>query len=473
MKKIYKFVLLILLLPLTAFSQAPHDTEVDSIKSQVVKFYNQDKEAAIYDRSSASFQKYISRDEFIDWLNGLRNSLGKIIQTKRIGNRNGTSFYRINFKKGIGILLLSVDKFYRISRFAIRLNKDYIVSSDNPLKSHIDSLVEKTIRPYIQKGNTVGVSIGVLINDQIYKYDYGETMKGNHQLPNANTIYEIGSITKTFTATLLAGLVLQGKCNLDDPVNKYLPDSIPVLQKGDVKITLKMLANHTSGLPRIPSDLFKIKNASFSDPYKNYDTVDLYHYLARVKLRTVPGTDYAYSNLGYGLLGTILERISGLSYQDLIRKYICYPLEMEDTRIRLNDTRKNKFATGYKANGQVAGHWHFKSQAGCGAIRSTVNDLLKYLKAHLTNTTSTRLRKAFRLCEKPTFDMRTETIGLAWLQPDKMTDIWWHNGGTGGFRSYCAYNKNKNVAVVILSNTAISVDKAGETLIKELLENIK
>jgi CubicO group peptidase (beta-lactamase class C family) len=346
--------------------------------------------------------------------------------------------------------------------------KKYTVQSDNPLKNATDSIVEKVIGPYIQQENIVGVSVGIVDEDRFYTYDYGETEKDGHQLPTENTIYEIGSITKTFTSALLAEMVLQGKCKLSDPVNKYLPANIPMLQKHDTIVTLKMLANHTSGLPRIPSDLFSGKSFVEGDPYKNYDTADLFNYLDTVRLRTTPGIGFSYSNLGFGLLGTILERISGLTYQQLMEKYICNPLKMNDTRTILNEGQQKYFSQGYNERGKPVFHWHFASMAGCGAIRSSVHDMLKYLNAHLAEDDSTNLLKAFQLGEQPTFSIEGRQIGLGWIIPERSPGWYWHNGGTGGFRSYCAINPDKKIAFVILANSSIGVDNEGFALIKAL-----
>lgn len=470
MKFILKYLLVILLLPtISAAQQSAYISRIDSIKNVVVHLYNSDQADSIYLLSDESYHQFITKDHFIQWLQSSRQETGKILSTKKMSQENEGAVYLTNFQNGQLNLLLAIDQSGKIQGFGFRVpEKNYPAKSNNPLKNHIDSVVEEAIRPYIQQKNTVGASIGIIENGQFYKYDYGEIAKGNSHLPEGNTIYEIGSITKTFTATLLAEMVLEGKCKFSDPVNKYLPDNVKELKKDGVLVTLEMLANHTSGLPHIPSDLFSVSRFSMNDPYKNYDTTDLFNYLDTVRLRSVPGKYFRYSNLGFGLLGVILERMTGISYQNLLEEYICDPLQLPDTRTELKDKQQKHFAPGYDEKGNAVGHWHFASLAGCGVIRSSVNDLLKYLNAHLTEDTSTNLLKAFRLCERPSFAVAGGHIGLAWMIPNRSPGWFWHNGGTGGFRSYCAFNPNKKIAFVILSNSALGVDDAGISLIKAL-----
>lgn len=472
-KTFIKYSILWIFLPSIVIAQSKEDiSRIDSVKNKFVQLYNQGNSNAVYNMCDTGFHRYMKRKEFTQWFLETRQYLRECIQTIRTKHSDDAAVYKVYFQNDSMNLILVLDRLNKLTGLILKPiplpQKKYTVQSNNPLKNSIDSLVERIIRPYIQQENTVGVSIGIIDNGKFYTYGYGETEKGNHQIPADNTIYEIGSITKTFTATLLAEMVLQGKCRLSDPVNKYLPDSIPVLQKDGIQVTLEMLANHTSGLPRIPSDLFKIKGASFSDPYENYDDRDLFSYLDSVKLRSVPGTHFAYSNLGFGLLGTVLKRIRGLSYEQLLEKYICEPLHLRDTRTVLTEEQQSRFAQGYNKRGVSTSHWHNKSMAGAGAIRSSVNDMLKYLNAYLAEDDATNLLEAFKLCERPTFSVSGDQLGLAWRIPGRLPGWFWKDGGTGGFSSFCAFNPDKKIALVILANSTISVDKEGVELRKAL-----
>lgn len=296
-------------------------------------------------------------------------------------------------------------------------------------------------------------------------YGYGETNKGNRELPNANTIFEIGSITKTFTATILAHYVNEGKISLTDPIVKYLPDSLSTNLELH-KITIMNLSNHTSGLPTIPSNFANKMNPI--NPYIHYDVRLLFAGLKTCKLMTVPGTAYAYSNLATGLLGVILERISGKSYEQLVKQLITGPLQMNSTSQRLTPQQNKHFVKVYDADGDETRPWDFNALAGCGSLRSTVNDLLLYAKANI-NSDYTPLSNSFALTHKITFS-KHPVVGLGWhiLQIDGGS-YYWHNGGTGGSRSYLILNTEKKIAVVVLSNSNVGVDDIGISILKEII----
>lgn len=468
MNKTFLSILIILLSFGKSFPQVNAGTKADSVHQRVVELYNLENMSGIYALTDSSFRQFIAQEDFVHWLQGTKTALGKINRSVYSGMSDGFYIYKTDLQRGTANLLLAFDPRSKISGFAIRpVYKDNAVNTDNSLSDGIDSLVENVLRPYVQQTNTFGVSVGVISDGHEFKYNYGETGKNDRELPDAHTIYEIGSITKTFTATLLAGFVLSSRCRLDDPANDYLPSDIPLLEKEGRAVTLKMLANHTSGLPRIPSDLF-MDNGTPEDPYRAYDTTRLYHYLDTVKLRTVPGRQLSYSNLGFGLLGTLLARESGESWQALLDKYICEPLNMADTGPVLSRGQQQRFARGHDRNGQVTPHWHFSALAGCGAIRSSVHDMLKYLEAHVQPDTAKILGKAIRFTEKVTYSDHNDRIGLGWFLVNDLPGTYWHNGGTGGFSTFCAYNPEKKIAVVILSNSAVSVDAAGIKLIHEL-----
>jgi len=294
--------------------------------------------------------------------------------------------------------------------------------SSNPSVTPLDKEVDSATLSYTMKQVTAGLSIGILKKGKTYFYGYGETVKGNHQVPDEHTIFEIGSISKTFTATLLADAVNNGRLGLDDPASKYLPDSIPALEFKSYPVTLKTLSNQSSGIPRMPANFHDWDN---SNPYKNYHAADLFSFYKTFKLQRQPGEKYEYSNLAVGTLGVILEKVYGKSYERLVVEKICAPLGMNDTRqfIRKEDL----------------------GEAPAG------------------------LRKSLQLTHTVTFSDGANKVGLGWhiIRPGK-DDLFFHNGGTGGFCTYLAINPDKKLAVVVLSNTAISVDAIGNALMKWL-----
>jgi CubicO group peptidase (beta-lactamase class C family) len=319
----------------------------------------------------------------------------------------------------------------------------------------------------------VGLSIGIYRDGKAWFYGYGETMKGNGIIPNPGTLFEIGSITKTFTATMLAIAVGEGKLKLDDPVNKYLPDSIPSLQYNGKIATIRTLSNHTSGIPRMPGN-FQQTVANNKDPYAGYSTRDLYSFLHQLKLSREPGTVFEYSNAAAGLLGTILQKIYGKSYEELLFSDIAKPLGMNDTRVNIRPADSAHFAGGYDDNGVYNGPWNLSAAfAGAGAIRSTATDMLKYAAAEIgAPGVPVPLETAMQLTHAITFQDGHTRIGLGWIFLHSVDDdILFHNGGTGGYRSYLGIDPQKKTAVVLLSNCGVGVDDEGAKLMAWLEKN--
>lgn len=277
-----------------------------------------------------------------------------------------------------------------------------------------------------------------------------------------STIFEIGSITKTFTGTLLADMVLKREVALDDPVAKYLPGwTLPTWQ--GTPITLLDLATHTSGLPSLPDDF---SSADPQDPYADYTEAKLVAYLARAQLRSAPGTRYAYSNMGMGLLGQALAARAGQPYEALVRERILTPLGMNDTRIDVLATDAARVASGHSEQLLPVAPWHFPVFAAAGAFRSTLADMLKFADA-VRDTTRGPLRRALAFAVQPRRPYAgTDSIGLAWhhLRADGR-DVVWHNGGTGGFRTFLGAIRGQSAAVV-LANASVSMDPVGVALLR-------
>ena len=300
--------------------------------------------------------------------------LGEIKELRFEKETNGIYKYKSTFNTMNLSLFIGLDKSDKIETFLFKpyvdekAKKSQKAASSNPLVSRLDKEVDTAAQSYISLLPTTGLSIGILVNGKTYHYGYGETAKGNGQLPDEHSIYEIGSISKTFTATLLADAVEKGKVKLDDPVSKYFPDSIPALVYQGVPVTLKTLSNHSSGIPRMPNNFHSADN---NNPYKDYSDQDLYSFYKTFKMDRKPGAQYEYSNLAAATLGVILEKVYKKSYQDLIVEIICDPLGMDETRefIRKNDSIR--FVKGYNEEGKYNSQWDFDAMAPAGSIRST------------------------------------------------------------------------------------------------------
>ncbi len=324
---------------------------------------------------------------------------------------------------------------------------------------------EKFVRPLVDAEYVVGIAVGVVTEKGTHVFGYGKTARGG-RTPDGDTVFEIGSVTKAFTALLLADMAERKLIGLDDPVGKLLPESVTVPTRGGKAITLAMLATHTSGLPRMPSN-FRPKDAR--NPYADYTVEQMHAFLSKHTLRRDPGARYEYSNVGAGLLGHALARRAGVSYEQLVLGRICTPLGMADTRIALPPAMKKRLAQGHDRDGNPVSNWDITGLAGCGALRSTVNDLLKFLAANL-GLRKTPLASAMA----KTHTARTKVgrgtkIALGW-------HIWlddrivWHNGGTGGYASFVGFVKDKRTGVVVLANSAFhgQTTAAGRLLLRAL-----
>lgn len=272
--------------------------------------------------------------------------------------------------------------------------------------------------------------------------------------PDADTVYEIGSITKTFTAALLAKAAASGRLTLDTPVAQLLPDFTMPTRDGK-EITLGALATQYSGLPRLPTNMLP---ADPENPYADYDAAKLKSFLGSYKLPRDPGAAYEYSNLGFGLLGYALAQADHVTYDELVAREILKPLGMSTSGTALTDAMRVHLAPGHDEAGRPAKNWDFDALAGAGAIRSTAHDMLRYLRAAMGDDGPSA--QVMMAAEQPRREMTKSTrVGLAWITTSK--GIVWHNGGTGGYRSFLGFTGDRRHGVVILSNTALDLDDLG------------
>lgn len=291
--------------------------------------------------------------------------------------------------------------------------------------------VKNAAQERVAAGTYQTLVFGVVDGDKSEVVSFGKL--GEAKAPNGDTVYEIGSITKTFTATLLAQAVLFGRVTLDTPVAQLLPD-FKIPSRGGKEITLDDLATQHSGLPRMPAN-FLPKNPA--NPYADYDAAKLKAFLAGYELGRDPGAAYEYSNLGFGLLGYALAQLKRTTYRAMTEAEILKPLGMTMSGTALTEAMRAHLAPGHLYTGEAANNWDFDALAGAGAIRSTVNDMLRYLKANM-GIEQSPLAAAMKLAQQPRRAMGgTNRIGLAWITTDK--GIVWHNGQTGGYRSFLGF----------------------------------
>jgi CubicO group peptidase (beta-lactamase class C family) len=334
-----------------------------------------------------------------------------------------------------------------------------------------DAIIPEAIKNYanarVDEGFNPAISIAYMEGNEVTHYHYGQTQLEGGKAVDENTVYEIGSISKVFTTILLADEVLKGRMNLDDPIAKYLPKTLTVPNRDGKEITLKDLATHTSGLPRMPGN---ISPADMKNPFADYTVELLYAFLSDYTLPRDIGSKYEYSNLGMGLLGHILELHTNTTYEALVIERIATPLGMEHTRVLLTDDMKANLALGYDEQMEITSNWDIPTLAGAGALRSTTSDMLIFLKANTANDDSD-LNKAMKLSHALAFtsDDQTFNIGLGWHYAHN-DSIVWHNGGTGGYRTFIGFLKDSDEAVVVLTNSTFSTDGIGLKLLGQPID---
>ncbi|NIF04497.1 beta-lactamase family protein [Chryseobacterium sp. Tr-659] len=327
------------------------------------------------------------------------------------------------------------------------------IPTDNRLTTELDKMVQKEALAYMKDPARVGISIGVFKDGKSYFYNYGTTERGKSELPTSQSLYEIASITKTFTGTLLAHALVDGRIKMDDDIRKYLDGNYPNLEFDKHPITISNLTNHSSGLPQFlpdQSETFKKPMDSvaiaLSDFYKNYSKKKFYEDLHQAKLNFVPGTEYKYSNVGTQIAGDILEKVYHKSYTDLLSEYITGPLKMSQTIVGTNSAQ---LLTCYNEKGKVMPRNFTTIMAPAGGIISTTGDLVKYMQYQLNERDS-----YVKASHTPFVKSEGDAIGLYWRihTYEDGTRTVYHTGGTFGFSSVLQIYPSKNMGVVVLSN---------------------
>lgn len=319
--------------------------------------------------------------------------------------------------------------------------------SDNRMQTRLDTFVDGLVRSYMQTPRNCGLSLAIQKNNEIIFYNYGEIKKGSGILPSANTVYEIGSMTNLFTASLFDNAENSKKLSYEDDVRNYLPGNYPNLEFRGDPIRIKDLLRHRSGLPNVPNNLTGGNNYDSLNPYKHYSKEMILDYLKTVQLMKAPGETFAYSALGMALAGIILEKVENKSFDELISENA----NGSNTRLRDDD----KDARGYDEMGKETPVWHMGDWAFAGGLRSCVADMIKW-----TNASDS----------KSWFEKSTK----------QGNTLLWHNGGTFGFSGFIGVlvrkakpmtqNDDGIGSVVVLSNSAMEVDYIAIALLNYLQE---
>lgn len=306
------------------------------------------------------------------------------------------------------------------------------VRSTNPMRTGLDAVVDKTAKAYILKKGRVGLSIGIVTARGIHKYHYGEIAPGTKKLPDDYSIYEIGSITKTFTGLLVAQAIVEGKMDMNADIRKYLPGRFSNLQyAGAEAVKLGSILAHTAQLP-------------FS--FDAGDEASFLQQLAVLKLDSLRPR-YAYSNVGYKLLGYALEQVYQLPYDELLARNITSVLKMKDTQVSY--TNKDRLLQGFDKDGKPTSPIS-AVMPGAGAIHSNLEDMLKYTVYQIAENDA-----AVKLTHRVIYgNVDQNAKGLQWdIGKTRNWDYYIRaDGGTEGFRTFCALYPNESIGIVLLSN---------------------
>lgn len=387
-------------------------------------------------------------------------------------------------------IVLVIGSLFVLSQMSLKLgrcpaDKPPLNSATGAMKHAGDAalhrLVVGTVGPAAKRH--VGLVVAVIADDARDVAGFGRVSLDSDSPPDGDTVFEIGSVSKVFTGALLADSICRGDISLQTTVASLLPEFSGRVDAQASVITMKQLVTHTSGLPRTPESPFRpraIWNAvTAGDFYRHYTEADLLNLLARKAPGSGTGNDFRYSNTGFGVLGYVLGRRSGLGYSGLINKVFAESLGMKHTAVQSTTSQEAHGAQGYRSYfcfhscclAQRSAPWNFPDcLAGAGGISSTANDMLLFLSANMGRTPSD-MTPAMGMSHEVLFSRDADTIGMGWFHgqvPGSGQPMIWHNGGTGGFSSFLGFTADGRFGVCVLSNSARSVDRIAHDLLEAM-----
>lgn len=354
-----------------------------------------------------------------------------------------------------------------------------------PNSSELERVLYEHGAKFVQRGKATGMTIAAISGGKEAVVEIGFADIRGRKPVTADTLFEIGSITKVFTGTALAQHVEAGELKLEDRISTLLPKGFEV-SDGARGVTLRQLTTHTSGFPRMPGKPRLLDLLNFillgGDPYVGISLERFGDALRTVKLDSKPGEKMAYSNFGVLLLGWLLAQKAGMTYEQYIRARVLEPLGMNASRVNLSAVEETQFAKGYRSVrrfGPIFVAWRSSAWnladhlAAAGGLRSTGGDMLKFLRANM-RPEKTPMAAAIKRSHAELFrESDYRGVGMNWMRSHYAKDspaLIWHNGGTGGFRSYMGFFENGSAGVVVLSNSAEDVDPLGAELLRAVVE---
>ena len=442
------------------------------ITEKFVEHFNNDNYNGIFSMFADVLKEALPIETTTKFLKNLKSQAGNITNQEFKKYENGTyASYKTTFERGVFALNISIDDNSKINGllvkpFAEEVNTENVINNlsiKNSLttKDQSEIIFENTkVFP-----NNTQLSIAIIKDGLVSYFGINKENDTISTIDNQKSIFEIGSISKVFTSTLLANFVIDGKVKLNDNINDYLKDPI----KNSTEISFIDLANHTSGLPRLPSNL-DLTNVDPENPYKEYKEKELEDYVTN-QLELSNKGENQYSNLGAGLLGYTLSKIENDTYESLLQNKIFSKYDMQNSTTDIT-TIKGNLVKGLNNEGIEVPNWDLAVLAGAGAIFSTVEDLSQFAISQFEYK-----NKELELTRVKTFELnKNMDIGLGWhILKNKSDNLWyWHNGGTGGYSSSMVIEEKSKNGIIILSNVSAfnpnmgNIDKLCFELMKTL-----
>ena len=442
------------------------------VTEKVVKNYNNNDYNAIFSMFADVLKEALPIETTTEYLKDLKSQAGNITNQEFKKYENGTyASYKTTFERGVFALNISIDDNSKINGllvkpFAEEVNTENVINNlsiKNSLttKDQSEIIFENTkVFP-----NNTQLSIAIIKDGLVSYFGINKENDTISTIDNQKSIFEIGSISKVFTSTLLANFVIDGKVKLNDNINDYLKTPL----NNSTEISFIDLANHTSGLPRLPTNL-DLTKVNPENPYKEYKEKELEDYVTN-QLELSNKGENQYSNLGAGLLGYTLSKIENDTYESLLQNKIFSKYDMQNSTTDIT-TIKGNLVKGLNNEGIEVPNWDLAVLAGAGAIFSTVEDLSQFAISQFEYK-----NKELELTRVKTFELnKNMDIGLGWhILKNKSDNLWyWHNGGTGGYSSSMVIEEKSKNGIIILSNVSAfnpnmgNIDKLCFELMKTL-----
>ena len=444
MKKIF---LLLFAFWISGYSIAQSDSHKLVVQSFQLN-YNEENYDLIFENFSQEMKQALPVENTRQFLNNLKNQAGKIEKLEFVTFQQGTyAVYKTKFERALIAINISLNDQNKINGFFIKPYENSTQTGETTL-DELHGFPEE-IRSIIfaktkDLPNQARLSIAIIQNGEVK--NYGVKKFENKILPDENhrNLYEIGSITKVFTASVLASLVQENELGLKEEINSYFDFQF----NNGRKITFESLSNHTSGLPRLPEnlDLSLTRN-----PYESYGKKELEVYLRDLMGQKKDTITYAYSNLGAGLLGYTLGLSQNTTFQILLQKRIFDKYGM-DQSYTSSENLGDRLIKGLDIQGKEVPNWDFDVMFGGGGMISSTEDISKFVSAQF-NSKNLELK----LTRQATHELNeNSSIGLGWhiLKSKNESNVFWHNGGTGGYSSCIVLNADQEKAVIVLSNVS-------------------